>query len=115
MFQKKVILSDRPGFRYHLKVHSFRTITVIISWLLIALAFYEKPEYLTMMQRAIQRAIEWIGDSVPSPWGPRVEFVAREIGGIIWLQITLVVICPRIALSSIAMLWRATRSRNREW
>ena len=88
---------------------------LIASWLLIALAFYQKPEYLTSMQRAIQRGIEWTGDAIPPPWGPRIEFVAREVGGIIWLQITLVVVCLREALSSIAILWRFTRRRESGW
>ena len=78
MFQRKLNLSDRPGFRYHLKVHSFRTLTVIASWLLIALAFYQKPEYLTSMQRAIQRGIEWTGDAIPPPWGPRIVVIGAR-------------------------------------
>ena len=35
----------RPGFKYHLKVHTFRTFTVILAWLLIVAAFYESPEF----------------------------------------------------------------------
>lgn len=76
---------DRPGFGYHLKVHSFRTLTVILAWGLIVAAFYGKPEILTGAQRLMQRGIEAIGDTLPTPWGPRVEFVFREIGGLIWL------------------------------
>jgi hypothetical protein len=40
----------------------------------------------TGAQRLIQRSIEFIGDNIPPPWGPRIEFVFREIGGLIWLQ-----------------------------
>jgi hypothetical protein len=97
----------RPGLRYHLRVHTFRALTVILAWLLIVAAFYQDPELLTDAQRLIQRAIEAIGDNVPPPWGPRIEFVFREIGGLIWLQITLLVVLLRIALSTIAMIWRA--------
>jgi hypothetical protein len=78
----------RPGFRYHLKVHSFRTFTAILAWVLMVVAFYEKPELLTGGQRSLQRGIEAVGDAIPPPWGPRIEFVFREIGGLIWLQIT---------------------------
>jgi hypothetical protein len=100
------------GLRHHAKVHSFRVITVILAWLMIAAAFYERPELLTALQRAVQRGIEVIGDTIPSPWGPRIEFVFREIGGLIWLQITLVVVSLRILLSGIAGGWRWLRRRD---
>jgi hypothetical protein len=104
---------DRPGFGYHLKVHSFRTFTVLLAWGLIVAAFYQKPELLTGAQRLMQRGIEAVGDTVPSPWGPRMEFVFREIGGLIWLQITLVVLVLRMALSMIAATWRRVLRRER--
>ena len=104
---------DRPGFGYHLKVHSFRTFTVLLAWGLIVAAFYQKPELLTGAQRLMQRGIETVGDTVPSPWGPRMEFVFREIGGVIWLQITLVVLVLRMALSMIAVTWRRVLHRER--
>lgn len=91
-------------------MHSFRIVTVILAWLLIAAAFYEWPELLTGLQRAIQRGMEVIGDSIPAPWGPRIEFVFREIGGFIWLQITLIVVFLRIILSAIAGIWRLLRT-----
>ena len=97
------------GFRHHAKVHSFRILTVILAWLLIAAAFYQKPELLTGLQRAIQRGMEAVGDTIPSPWGPRIEFVFREIGGFIWLQITLIVVFLRVILSGIAGVWRLLR------
>ena len=99
------------GLKHHTKVHSFRIVTVILAWALIAAAFYEKPELLTGLQRAIQRGMEGVGDSIPSPWGPRIEFVFREIGGFIWLQITLIVVLLRVVLSGIASAWRFFRGR----
>jgi hypothetical protein len=101
--------------KHHAKVHSFRAVTVILAWLFIALAFYEKPELLTGLQRAIQRGMETIGDSIPPPWGPRIEFVFREIGGFVWLQITLIVVALRVILSSIAGTWRLFRARREDW
>jgi hypothetical protein len=74
------------GLRHHAKVHSFRIFTVILAWVFIAAAFYEKPELHTGIQRAIQSGTEIVGDNIPPPWGPRIEFVFREIGGFIWLQ-----------------------------
>ena len=99
----------RPGIRYHLKVHSFRTFTVILAWVVLAFSFYQDPEVLTGAQRLIQRGIEFVGDNIPPPWGPRIEFVFREVGGLIWLQITLLVLLLRIVLSGIAMILRALR------
>jgi hypothetical protein len=105
--------TSRPGFRYHLKVHSFRIFTVILAWLLIVAAFYEKPELLTGAQRSLQRGVEAIGDAIPPPWGPRIEFIFREIGGLIWLQITLFVLVLRVVLSTIAAMWRFSLPRER--
>src|SRR6478752_5582942 len=102
-----------PGFGYHLKVHTFRTLTAVLAWGLIVAAFYQKPELLTSAQRLMQRGIEAVGDTVPSPWGARMEFVFREIGGLIWLQITVVVLALRMTLSSIAATWRFVSRRDR--
>jgi hypothetical protein len=103
---------SRPGIRYHLKVHTFRTMTVILAWLFLALAFYQDPAVLTGAQRLIQRGIEFVGDNIPPPWGPRIEFVFREVGGLIWLQITLLVLALRIVLSTLAMVFRTARRRR---
>jgi hypothetical protein len=97
---------ERPGFRYHVKVHSFRTLTAILAWLLVVAAFYESPRLLTDAQRLLQDGMEFLGDTIPAPWGPRIEFVFREIGGVIWLQITLLVLALRIVLSGVAAIWR---------
>src|ERR1700753_3260261 len=102
----------RPDLRYHLKVHSFRAVTVILAWVLIVVAFYERPQLLTGAQRLMQQGIEAIGDDIPSPWGPRVEFVFREIGGMIWLQITLFVVILRVGLAGIALIWRSLFRRG---
>ena len=105
--------ASRPGFKYHVKVHAFRAITLLLAWVLIVAAFYQRPELLTAAQRLMQRGIEAVGDAVPSPWGPRMEFVMREIGGVIWLQITLLVVALRLALSTIAGFWRLILRRDR--
>ena len=98
--------SSKVPLRHHLKVHLFRALTVVLAWFLIIAAFYELPEALTATQRLIQRGIESLGDTIPSPWGSRIEFVFREIGGFIWLQITLFVVLLRIVLSTLASMWR---------
>jgi len=103
---------NRPGFGYHLKVHTFRTLTAVLAWGLVVAAFYQKPELLTSAQRLMQPGIEAVGDAVPSPWGARMEFVFREIGGVIWLQITMLILTLRMMLSTIAatlrLVFRAT-------
>ena len=104
---------DRPPFIYRLKVHFFRILTVILAWILIVAAFYQAPEALTGAQRLLQHGIEAIGDAIPPPWGPRIEFVFREIGGFIWLQITLFVLVLRMVLSAFAAIWRYTLRRDR--
>jgi hypothetical protein len=104
----------RPGFRYHVRTHSFRVATVVLAWGLIAFAFYQDPAVLTGAQRLIQRGIEFVGDNIPPPWGPRIEFVFREVGGLIWLQITLLVLALRIILSTLAMIFRTARRRDVE-
>ena len=96
---------NRPGFGYHLKVHTFRTLTAVLAWGLVVAAFYQKPELLTSAQRLMQQGIEAIGDAVPSPWG-HGWIVFREIGGLIWLQITMVILTLRMMLSTIAATWR---------
>ena len=107
---------SRPGFGYHLKVHAFRTLTVVLAWVLIVAAFYQKPELLTGAQRLMLRGIEAVGDAAPSPWGPRVEFVVRQISGVIWLQITMVVVALRLVLSAIATAWRLISGRDsQQW
>ena len=104
---------DRPTLIYRLKVHFFRILTVILAWILIVAAFYQAPEALTGAQRLLQHGIEAIGDAIPPPWGPRIEFVFREIGGFIWLQITLFVLVLRMVLSAFAAIWRYTLRRDR--
>jgi hypothetical protein len=105
--------SSKIPLRHHFKVHLFRMLTVVLAWFVIVAAFYEWPEVLTATQRLIQRGIESLGDAIPSPWGPRIEFVFREIGGFVWLQITLFVVMLRIVLSTLAVMWRFIIRRNR--
>jgi hypothetical protein len=97
---------NRPRFGYLLKVHTFRTVTAVLAWGLIVAAFYQKPELLTSAQLQMQRGIiEAVGDAVPPPWG-RGWIAFRQIGGLIWLQITMVILTLRIMLSTIAATWR---------
>ena len=102
---------DYSGLKHHAKVHSYRIATAIAAWVLVVAIFYYRPDWLKWGLRAATRGIESIGDSLPYPWGDRVEIVLRELGGIIWLQITAVILLLRVVLSSIAMAWRSRRGR----
>ena len=95
----------------HAKVHTFRITTAIAAWVLIALAFYYRPDMIKWGLRASTGGIEAIGDALPYPWGDRVEIVLRELGGSFWLQVTAVIVLLRIVLSSIAMALRVGRRR----
>jgi hypothetical protein len=92
---------NRPGFGYHLKVHTFRTLTAVLAWGLIVAAFYQKPELLKSAQRLMQQGIEAVGDAIPPPWG-HGWIAFREIGGSIWLQVTVAILAVRLMLSTIA-------------
>lgn len=96
---------DRPGFGYHLKVHTFRTLTAVLAWALVVTAFYQKPELLTSAQQLMQQGLEAVGDAVPSPWS-NAWIAFRESGGLIWLQITVLILAVRVILSTIAATWR---------
>ena len=102
---------DYSALKRHAKVHTFRITTAIVAWLLIACAFYYRPDWIKWGLRASTGGIEAIGDALPYPLGDRVEIVLRELGGSFWLQVTAVIILLRIALSCVAMLWRAGRRR----
>jgi hypothetical protein len=80
-------------------------LTAVLAWVLIVAAFYQKPELLTSAQRLMQQGIEAAGDAVPQPWG-HGWIAFREIGGSIWLQITVVILALRMVLSTIAATWR---------
>ncbi len=102
---------DYSELKRHAKVHTFRITTAIAAWILIALAFYYRPDLIKWGLRASTGGIEAIGDALPYPWGDRIEIVLRELGGSFWLQVTAVIVLLRIVLSSIAMALRARRRR----
>jgi hypothetical protein len=108
-----IVQADRyAAVRYHTKVHSFRIGTAILAWILIGLAFFYRPDLIKWALRSGTHAIETIGDNIPSPWGDRIEIVLREVGGFLWIQITLLIITIRVALSCIAWVWRLIRRHD---
>jgi hypothetical protein len=102
--------------KHYTKVHSFRFGTAILAWILIGLAFFYRPDLIKLALRSGTHAIETIGDTIPSPWGDRIEILLREVGGFLWIQITLLIIAVRVTLSGVAGLWRLLRRRDgRVW
>jgi hypothetical protein len=102
---------DYSGLRHHAKVHTFRIATAAAVWLLIIAAFYYHPEWIKWALRTITHGIEAAADAIPYPWGDRIEIALRELGGLIWFQITLAIVILRIALSVLAAAWRRFRQR----
>ena len=101
--------TERPkysGFRHQAKVQSFRFSTVIVTWALLALTFLYKPEWIRAAMRAGTRAIETVGDSLPSYWGAQAEIVLRELGGFLWIQVTAAILLVRSLFWLIGLAFR---------
>jgi hypothetical protein len=93
-------------------VRSFRIIAAILAWVFIGVAFYYRPDRIKWGLRTATHGIEAVGDALPSPWGDRIEIVLRELGGFIWIQITVLIIFIRVVCSSIATGWRYRRRND---
>lgn len=104
-------LSSRPTLRYLAKVHTFRFLTMMAAWALIFCAFLYHPEWIRGTLRLLTHAIETIADQVPEPWGSRVEIILRELGGIIWVQISVAIVLLRLILWVPFHIWRLRRER----
>jgi hypothetical protein len=100
---------QKLGFRHHAKVHSFRISTAILTWVLLGATLFYKPEWIRSALRAGTRAIEGVGDALPSYWGAQAEIMLRELGGFLWIQITAAIIFVRFVLWLMAAAWRRGR------
>jgi hypothetical protein len=94
------------GFKHHAKVQTFRLGTAILTWCLLGMALFYKPEWIRWALRAGTHFIENIGDALPSYWGAQVEIILRELGGFLWLQITAAIIFVRFILWLLGVAWR---------
>jgi hypothetical protein len=104
--------SNRPTFRELARVHTFRFLTMIATWVLILCAFLYHPEWIRASLRLFTQGIEYVADRVPEPWGSRVEIVLRELGGIIWVQITVAIVLLRLIIWVPFHLWRVRNERR---
>jgi hypothetical protein len=103
---------SRPTFGHLAKVHTFRFLTMIGAWMLIFCAFLYHPEWIRGTLRLLTHAIETVADQVPEPWGSRAEVILRELGGIIWVQITVAIVLLRLILWVPFHIWRLRRERT---
>ncbi|WP_160331186.1 hypothetical protein [Bradyrhizobium macuxiense] len=94
------------GLKNHARVHFFRISTAILTWILLGATLIYKPEWIRNGMRAGTRAIEAVGDTLPSYWGAQAEIVLRELGGFLWLQITAAILFVRFVLWLVAAAWR---------
>jgi hypothetical protein len=97
------------GFKHHAKVHSFRVSTAILTWILLGAMLFYKPEWVRNGMRAGTHAIEAVSDALPSYWGAQAEIMLRELGGFLWIQITVAIIVVRFVFWAIAATWRRSR------
>lgn len=97
------------GLKHHARVHTFRISTAILTWVLLGVILFYKPEWIRNGMRAGTRAIETVSDALPSYWGAQAEIVLRELGGFLWIQITVAIILVRFVFWMIAATWRRGR------
>jgi len=79
---------------------------MLLAWILLVATFIFYPKYIAQSLRAFSHGVETVADMLPEQWGPYVEIMLREFGGAIWLQITVVIVFIRVALSGLAIGWR---------
>jgi hypothetical protein len=107
---------ERPGFKWWLRTHLFRTWTAAVTLVGLVAAYYYKPEWVTWWLRTTTAAIEKLSDALPYPWGDRIEIPLRVLGGSFWIQITVAIVIVRIVSWLIGQGtqhgWRRLRARR---
>src|SRR5205085_881405 len=101
---------DYSGLKHHAKVHTFRIGTAIVAWVLLIATFVIYPKLIAQMLRVFSHTVENVADAMPEQLGSYVEIGLRELGGMLWFQITAAIIVIRVACSLIAMAWRRLRT-----
>src|SRR5579872_6871619 len=99
-----------PELKRWARTHFFRIWTAIATILLLGLLLVYRPELLTWYLRTTMRLIEAAAARFPYPWGDRIEFFLKEIGGHIWIQITLAIVAVRLVTWMPLFCWRCYRS-----
>jgi hypothetical protein len=81
---------DFSGLKHHAKVHTFRFATLILGWALLIVAFIFYLRYIAQSLRAFSHGVESVADMLPDQISSYVEIVLRELGGMLWFQVTAV-------------------------
>jgi hypothetical protein len=103
---------SRPTFGQLAKMHTFRFVTMIATWVLLFATFLYHPEWIRAWLRLLTHSIETIADQIPEPWGARIEVMLRELGGMIWIQIASAIVVLRLILWVPFHVWRLRRERK---
>ena len=101
--------ADYTTLRHHAKVHSFRLGTAIAAWVLLIAAFIYYPQIISETLRGFSHGVEQVTDELPGRLGAYTEIGLRELGGLLWLQIAVLIAALRISLSLFASVWRLIR------
>jgi hypothetical protein len=84
-----------------------------LVWAGLGVAFFYRPDLIKWALRSSTRGAEFVGDTIPSPWGAWLEIFLREVGGFWWFQIAILVVILRVAFSTIGFVWRKCLSQMR--
>jgi hypothetical protein len=106
-------MSGASAFAAWARLHIFRTVTAVLTLVLLGLCFFYDPELITWWLRTTVRIIEFVAGLLPYPWGDRVEIAMKAIGGSFWFQIASAIIMVRAVIGAVAAGWRHWRSRRR--
>jgi hypothetical protein len=106
-------MSGSSTFAAWARLHIFRTVTAVLTLVLLGLCFFYDPELITWWLRTTVRMIEFVAALLPYPWGDQVEIALKALGGSFWFQIASAIIMVRAVIWGIAAGWRHQRSRWR--
>lgn len=95
------------------RLHIFRTVTAVLTLVLLGLCFFYDPELITWWLRTTVRMIEFVAGLLPYPWGDQVEIALKALGGSFWFQIASAIIMVRAVIWGVAAGWRYRRSWRR--
>ena len=106
-------MSGSSTFAAWARLHIFRTVTAVLTLVLLGLCFFYDPELITWWLRTTMRMIEFVATLLPYPWGDQVEITLKALGGSFWFQIASAIILVRAVIWGIAAGWRHQKSRRR--
>src|SRR5215472_11732906 len=104
-------MSGSSTFAAWARLHIFRTVTAVLTLVLLGLCFFYDPKLITWWLRTTMRTIEFVAALLPYPWGDQVEITLKALGGSFWFQIASAIIMVRVVIWGIAAAWRQSRRR----